>query len=205
MIGRFISSHILVKHLLGSAVLAAMLATGSVIAATAQAHDFNGGMAEQAQPELVIPAHLVGSLFNSDETEYSNRRGRLDQWDMLQAHLESERTAGPCAQAGDFCLPAKWQAKLVQWQSLPRTEQVDAVNDFLNKYTFIEDRKNYGRADYWATPAEFAAHGGGDCEDYAISKMAILTALGWPQGRHADPDCAKYRAEFQPCGAGRRD
>jgi predicted transglutaminase-like cysteine proteinase len=58
--------------------------------------------------------------------------------------------------------------------------KIQAVNDYMNRVPFIEDTKNYGRNDHWATPMEFLRRGG-DCEDYAIAKYISLRALGVPQ------------------------
>ena len=52
-----------------------------------------------------------------------------------------------------------------------------AVNDFV---TYVPDRRNYGQLDYWASPEQTLRRGRGDCEDYAILKMAALTSLGVP-------------------------
>ncbi len=57
--------------------------------------------------------------------------------------------------------------------------QLRAVNARVNRVPTRDDRDNYGVDDYWATPAEFFRRGG-DCEDYAIAKYAILERLGWP-------------------------
>ena len=42
------------------------------------------------------------------------------------------------------------------------------------------DQQNHGRLDQWSTPNETIARASGDCEDYAILKMAILAHLGVP-------------------------
>ena len=43
---------------------------------------------------------------------------------------------------------------------------------------FVSDADHWWRTDYWATPAEFIASGGGDCEDFAIAKFFSLKSLG---------------------------
>jgi predicted transglutaminase-like cysteine proteinase len=64
-------------------------------------------------------------------------------------------------------------------QSGDRTAQVEAVNRWVNRrIEFGEDRDVYGRADYWAPAAETLRRGVGDCEDFAIAKMELLSALG---------------------------
>jgi len=42
----------------------------------------------------------------------------------------------------------------------------------------VLDIVNWGIADYWATPREFAIKDG-DCEDFAIAKYVSLKLLGW--------------------------
>lgn len=57
--------------------------------------------------------------------------------------------------------------------------QVEAINRWVNRnIAFGEDRDVYGRADYWAPASETFRRGIGDCEDFAIAKMELLSALG---------------------------
>ncbi|MGL4753190.1 MAG: transglutaminase-like cysteine peptidase [Aeromonadaceae bacterium] len=52
------------------------------------------------------------------------------------------------------------------------------VNRFFNQMRFLSDISLWGKADYWASPMEFIGAGGGDCEDYSISKYFSLIELG---------------------------
>lgn len=45
------------------------------------------------------------------------------------------------------------------------------------KYAYLSDQEHYGDEDVW----EDAADGSGDCEDYAIAKLRLLLAEGWPR------------------------
>jgi predicted transglutaminase-like cysteine proteinase len=54
------------------------------------------------------------------------------------------------------------------------------VNDLLNRVPQIEDSVHWGQEDYWATPAEFIASNGGDCEDFVIAKYFALRESGIP-------------------------
>jgi predicted transglutaminase-like cysteine proteinase len=65
---------------------------------------------------------------------------------------------------------------------LPALAQLQAVNTRVNRVPWRDDRDNYGQDDHWATPQEFFRKGG-DCEDYAIAKYAVLERLGWPARR----------------------
>jgi len=59
-------------------------------------------------------------------------------------------------------------------------EKLELVNDFMNRTEFVADIKHWGKEDYWATPVEFLATNGGDCEDYSIAKYFALRSLGVP-------------------------
>ncbi|PWK76752.1 transglutaminase-like cysteine peptidase [Aminobacter sp. AP02] len=60
-------------------------------------------------------------------------------------------------------------------------DKLVSVNRAVN--TMIAYRKDevvYGNLDYWAKPAEILSRGAGDCEDFAILKMAALIEAGVP-------------------------
>ena len=73
-------------------------------------------------------------------------------------------------------------SQLEQFYGLPMAAKVDAVNTYVNQVEYIEDKDNFGKTDYWATPTEFFARGG-DCEDFAIAKYALLKSLGVSEDR----------------------
>lgn len=52
------------------------------------------------------------------------------------------------------------------------------VNDYVNQTPFTCDAAQWCVEDYWATPIEFLANHGGDCEDFAMAKYFALRALG---------------------------
>ena len=75
--------------------------------------------------------------------------------------------------------------RLLAWQELLRTDRTDndrakieRVNRFFNRLNFVDDALHWHKADYWATPVEFLASEGGDCEDFAIAKYFTLLDLG---------------------------
>lgn len=89
--------------------------------------------------------------------------------------IEAKYTAAGRKRVADWVqLIASNQGKSVQ-------EKLALVNDFFNQNTiWVSDYDHYGMADYWATPLEMLASGGGDCEDYAIGKYFTLLALNVP-------------------------
>lgn len=61
---------------------------------------------------------------------------------------------------------------------------LDEVNRTVNgAMTYKPDSAVWGVGDYWATPAEMAAKGAGDCEDFAIAKYWLLRSIGVPDDR----------------------
>jgi predicted transglutaminase-like cysteine proteinase len=77
--------------------------------------------------------------------------------------------------------------RLLAWQDLMRLQddddltKLDKINKFFNKIKYVDDISHWGKDDYWATPTEFLASGGGDCEDFAIAKYFTLIVLGIPE------------------------
>lgn len=67
-----------------------------------------------------------------------------------------------------------------KYKALPERKKLEVVNDFMNLTQFVDDLKHWGKEDYWATPIEFLATDGGDCEDFSIAKYFTLRALGVP-------------------------
>ena len=74
-----------------------------------------------------------------------------------------------------------WVQLITANQGKSVQEKLILVNDFMNtNVLWVSDYDHYGVRDYWATPLEMLASGGGDCEDYAIGKYFTLLALRVP-------------------------
>ncbi|MEZ5681368.1 MAG: transglutaminase-like cysteine peptidase [Erythrobacter sp.] len=57
--------------------------------------------------------------------------------------------------------------------------KLDKVNRWVNHaIAYTDDRKLFGKADYWAGARQTLQLGKGDCEDYAILKMHLLAQAG---------------------------
>ncbi|RCU45481.1 sulfate adenylyltransferase [Corallincola holothuriorum] len=78
------------------------------------------------------------------------------------------------------------RANVLAWQTLiddglqlsSDDEKLLLTNQFLNQMAFISDMEHWQQEDYWATPLEFIATSGGDCEDYSVAKLATLKMMG---------------------------
>ncbi len=76
-----------------------------------------------------------------------------------------------------------WVALINNDRSRTDKARLEKVNAFFNRFVFVSDGIHWGRTDYWATPVEFIASGGGDCEDFAIAKYFTLRSLGVADSR----------------------
>jgi predicted transglutaminase-like cysteine proteinase len=71
-----------------------------------------------------------------------------------------------------------WEKLIQEDASATDMEKLEKVNTFFNRLEFVDDQRHWRKADYWATPVEFLATGGGDCEDFALAKYFTLKAIG---------------------------
>ncbi len=76
-----------------------------------------------------------------------------------------------------------WNRLLVSPRASDERQVLAEVNSFFNELWFVDDSEHWGKDDYWATPVEFLASGGGDCEDFAIAKYFTLKYLGIAEDR----------------------
>ena len=79
------------------------------------------------------------------------------------------------------------EKRILRWQDLMKNNRnastwskLNLVNNFFNRIPYESDLMHWNKNDYWATPVEFLATNGGDCEDYAIAKYFTLRELGIP-------------------------
>lgn len=73
-----------------------------------------------------------------------------------------------------------WKKLITSQRSRSLMEKLRQTNNFFNQFYFEKDNDYQGITDYWKTPEEFIADGGGDCEDFAIAKYFTLLALDIP-------------------------
>ena len=48
---------------------------------------------------------------------------------------------------------------------LSKQKSIQDIIDFANDFTYVGDKKQFGKTDYWQTPNEFFISKRGDCED----------------------------------------
>lgn len=64
-------------------------------------------------------------------------------------------------------------------KALAPLERLEAVNRYVNRRVrYVDDSRQFGRPDVWATADSTLGRGKGDCEDYAIAKLQMLRRAG---------------------------
>lgn len=59
-------------------------------------------------------------------------------------------------------------------------DKLNLVNHEVNRrITYRKDSDSHGRLDQWSSPSQTLKSGFGDCEDYALLKMAVLASQGF--------------------------
>ena len=133
-----------------------------------------------ASPAFAAASPAAESFFNSVEVKKTSLK-KFKKWTAAveRYFAEKAKNEGPCS-ATEFnkCHYQEWRAFIDSARGMPRAEQLNRVNKFLNTRRYITDPINWGVKDYWEAPAEFF-HKNGDCEDYAITKYMTLRDLGF--------------------------
>jgi len=121
------------------------------------------------------------SFFHSVEVRSANIE-RFAKWRTALDRTSREVSQEQGRDCGDSdatdCRYRELDAFLDTLRDKSHREQLVAVNAYMNDRPYVTDATNWGKRDYWATPAEFLTRSG-DCEDFAIAKFFALKRLGW--------------------------
>lgn len=133
-------------------------------------------VATPAAAERFYPALFrTSEVRSSDEHEFTHWIAMLDRQVSEDANGDA-----PCTPAGPraACAVREWLDFIAAERGHEPMAQLAEVNAHLNRHRYILDVVNYGIANYWATPREFAVNNG-DCKDFAVAKYFTLRRLGW--------------------------
>ena len=137
------------------------------------------------RPAAAADADTRRSFFHSIEIRSSKLKAfrkwnsALIRYAQEQSRAQSREQGRDCRNDGSAaCAYGKLDSFLDTLRGKSRHEQLVAVNARMNAWPYTSDIKNWGKKDYWATPAEFMSRSG-DCEDFAIAKFFALKRLGW--------------------------
>jgi len=120
----------------------------------------------RAQPAFQ-PGTLASGDFLASKRLAVKRTGFDSSWNRVR------KESLPRAMSAAFRQTASGK---VTWSTIA------AINAWTNaRVRYVEDRAQYGQADYWAKASSTLQRGEGDCEDIAIAKLQLLAAIGIPR------------------------
>ncbi len=94
-----------------------------------------------------------------------------------EARAAIERSVSCIAARDAACVTPTTEMLLEELTDAPLNFQLDVINRWFNRVAYVSDTANWQTLDHWEPINEFLAKGG-DCEDYAIAKYAMLRSLG---------------------------
>ncbi len=131
----------------------------------------DSGPLSQPQKHIAYPA-----LFGSGEKQSSDLSAFTKWTSMFERYNAQIETNGIPATLASIS-PASGDDSS---SSTTIAERARLVDSQMNSVPYIDDQQNWGKSDYWETPAEFLTRGG-DCEDFAIAKYMALKKMGVPE------------------------
>ncbi|MER9424588.1 transglutaminase-like cysteine peptidase [Mesorhizobium sp. M0317] len=184
-------------------------AAAGVLAAVETPSSLGGVSLARPQPWQPVPAYRIGMIFSSsvavDEKRGSSIAPPAAGTDPIQTAAIIPGVFGSVALSmRNFPVSARWApvykaivdctaSSACERKNSAFAEIVKAAGNkrFIDKLSFVNSSINraiaykkdsavYGRLDYWAKPAEILERRAGDCEDFAILKMAALLHAGIP-------------------------
>lgn len=109
------------------------------------------------------------------------------QWLHVEGSDFTDLYEGPCQASTSICgsrFVHEMHRVTAAAARLSDAAQLAAVNTAVNHaIRYAPDSAIWGVPDFWASPADLARKGAGDCEDYAIAKLWALRALGYAANR----------------------
>lgn len=91
----------------------------------------------------------------------------------LDGQWKRVATAGVGGRAGSFAATLR---------HVDERSRLEAVNAYVNGHVkFTKDSRQFGVTDRWSNANETLSRGRGDCEDYALAKLAMLRRAGFAE------------------------
>ena len=138
-------------------------------------------------PAWLLPADAAPALFSCPGTPCAEDERYLRGYGQYWQRVMESEAANPSFTAGGGRLApadaAQWRNLVAYARQSEFPDILRMVNGYFNQWSPKTDQAAWGVEEYWASPAEFIAKRGGDCEDYAIAKYFALRYLNIPAER----------------------
>ncbi|MGD9479337.1 transglutaminase-like cysteine peptidase [Shinella sp. G-2] len=174
---------------LGSLLVGGCTANGGVVADTVRqqtsmtiAGTADGQAGNTLGLDMMTTSTVATGLFGS--VAFPFKPGALARWRQIEgaaAHLSPKDCDEQAACRTRLNMLRDAVSAGADKSLLQKIEAINVAVNRLIKYS--KDVDVHGKLDYWATPSEILATGKGDCEDYAILKLAALRQAGVKEDR----------------------
>ncbi len=116
------------------------------------------------------------------DTPVFRKRSRiLKSWEGFGPHGEGGART-PDSRQSDPAGTRPWRHVLSEVERYEPEVQISSVNSLVNSRPYVPDDAQHATSDFWSMPNDFLS-GGGDCEDYAVTKYASFRWLGYHHDR----------------------
>jgi predicted transglutaminase-like cysteine proteinase len=149
-----------------------------------------GAVVAPSMPSVFLPSPTRSQPRPDDLGVFSSvaisaaRLPATAKWSAVSSRSYAELFTDGCDRSGlpgcNTAFVSKLRAVSARVEGMAPQKLLNEVNRSVNgAMRYRSDSQNWGQADYWANPAEIAAKGAGDCEDFAIAKYWLLRSLGY--------------------------
>lgn len=143
------------------------LLRGGVVVVAAALHGHPGWASLPDDDDAAMPPTREPRPFAAHLVPYATPEKMAEKLDLIRALPDLTRG---------------WRATARTFAGLPRRNQLAAVSLFVNRVPYVADTRLFGVEDRWEDPYHFFGHGG-DCEEFALAKYALLWHLGFHPAR----------------------
>lgn len=139
-----------------------------------------GGQIYQARPAILQNSIPLQARYGWTPAT-SDRPDIFGTSAVLVAHTQLDAKWRRVTASFGSAVPISHQLPLAGHAYSPMAK-LQLVNSWVNhRITFMSDIRSTGQVDRWSGAAETLSRGVGDCEDYAITKLQLLKALGFSE------------------------
>ena len=164
------------------AILGAPSALAAIVAAQSGSASFAAAMPLTKALLVAAPQPMVPAIVPVAAIDSTDSRDRPDLFNSVAMPIARTPLDDRWSRVGRAGIHGKAGRFAASLRGRDESAKLDAVNRFVNaRIAFTDDSRQYGVADRWSSAADTLARGRGDCEDYAIAKLALLRRAGFAE------------------------
>ena len=162
------------------AILGAPSALGAILAAQGSAAPLQAVAAAALPLAFARPAPPVIPAPYADAPDLAASPNRPDIFNSVALPIGHSPLDARWNRVGSTAIHGQAGRFATTLRERDERSRIEAVNAYVNaRVTFTDDVRQYGVADRWSAASETLARGRGDCEDYALAKLALLRRAGF--------------------------